>query len=318
MMHTGETQPGRPAIGSWIVYGLGSESDELPAYVVLDDPKGLPIDGIRNWSSGWLSPRLQGTRFRSEGIPVWNLHPHTVRSAHQQHARRNLLATIDREYRDTHPQEVELEARVASYELAARMQLSATSTLDLSNETAFTQRQYGLDNPLTASYGRRCLMARRLIERGVRYVQLFLEGQIWDHHERIRKGLVDACGRTDQPIAALLADLKQRGLWDETLVIWGGEFGRLPISQSADGRDHNNKGFSMWLAGGGVKSGHVHGATDDFGYAAVENPVGVRDLHATILYLLGLDHEQLIFRRNGLDERLTGVHHPRIVTEILT
>jgi hypothetical protein len=317
MIHTGETMPGRPSIGSWITYGLGSENQNLPAYVVLDDPKGLPVDGIRNWSSGWLPPLYQGTRFRSEGTAVWNLAPHKSVPPELQRARRSLLSEIDREHREKHPGEAELDARIASYELAARMQLSATEAIDLANETAATQSLYGIDNPVTASYGRRCLMARRLVERGVRFVQIFLEQQIWDHHSGIKDGLISACARTDQPCAALLQDLQERGLLNETLVMWGGEFGRLPISQAADGRDHNNKGFSMWLAGGGIKAGYVHGATDEFGYASVEKPMGVRDLHATILQLLGLDHRQLLFHRNGLDERLTGIHHPQIVTDLI-
>ncbi len=318
MIHTGETIPGRPSIGSWATFGLGSESQNLPAYVVLDDPKGLPVDGIRNWSSGWLPPLYQGTRFRSEGTAVWNLTPHTARSAGQQQARRKLLEEMDREHRAARPGETELDARIASYALAARMQLSAAEALDLSGETAATQSLYGLDNPVTASYGRRCLMARRLVERGVRFIQIYLDGQVWDHHAKIKEGLIDACARTDQPTAALLTDLKQRGLLDETLIMWGGEFGRLPISQSLDGRDHNNKGFTLWLAGGGTKAGYVHGSTDEFGYAALDKPMGVRDLHATILHLLGLDHRRLVFHRNGLDERLTGVHHPQVVTELLT
>jgi hypothetical protein len=269
MMHSGRTIPGRPAIGSWVVYGLGSENRNLPAYVVLDDPKGLPIDGIRNWSSGWLPPVYQGTRFRSDGgTPVWNLNPHRSLPARLEASRRELLAALDETHRRDHPGEPELDARIASYELAARMQVSATDALDLGQETRATHELYGLNDPTTASYGRRCLMARRLVERGVRYVQLFVEEQIWDNHGNLESGLRSNCGRTDRPVAGLLRDLKQRGLLDSTLVIWGGEFGRLPISQSKNGRDHNRQGFSLWLAGGGVKRGHVHGATDEFGYAA--------------------------------------------------
>ena len=317
MIHTGRTIPGRPSIGSWVVYGLGSESQDLPAYVVLDDPQGLPIDGIRNWSSGWLPPQFQGTRFRAKGVPVWNLDPARDVPGIAQQARRRLLAEFDQNHRSVRPGESELDARIASYELAARMQLSATAALDLSQETAETQQAYGIGNDTTDSYGRRCLLARRMVERGVRYVQIYIDGQIWDNHTGLEKGLRGACGRTDQPVAALLADLKQRGLLDNTLVIWGGEFGRLPISQSKNGRDHGRQGFTIWMAGGGVKSGHIHGATDDFGYAAVENRVSVPDLHATILHLLGLDHHQLTYARNGLEERLTGVYEPRIVKEIL-
>ena len=317
MMHTGRTIPGRPGIGSWVVYGLGAETRELPAYVVLDDPRGLPVDGIRNWSSGWLPPQYQGTRFRAAGTPVWNLIPARKLSPELAAARRALLARLDRVHRDERPGETELDARIASYELAARMQLSATAALDVSRETQATQDLYGLGSDTTDSYGRRCLLARRLVERGVRYVQLFINGQIWDNHTGLESGLRSSCARTDRPVAALLTDLKQRGMLDETLVIWGGEFGRLPISQSKNGRDHNRQGFTVWLAGGGVKAGYVHGATDEFGYAAVEDRVSVPDFHATILHLLGLDFEQLSFDRNGLEERLTGVHEPQVVRDIL-
>jgi len=317
MMHTGRTIPGRPSIGSWVVYGLGSESQDLPAYVVLDDPKALPVDGIRNWSSGWLPPQFQGTRFRATGTPVWNLNPTREVPAPLQQARRELLAQIDQAHRAARPGEQELDARIASYELAARMQVSATAALDLSQESQATQTAYGLGNDKTDSYGRRCLLARRLVERGVRYVQIFIDGQIWDNHAKLDSAIRGACARTDQPVAALLADLKQRGLLDETLVIWGGEFGRLPISQSKNGRDHGRQGFTIWMAGGGIKAGHIHGATDEFGYAAVESRVSVPDLHATILHLLGMDHHRLTFSRNGLDERLTGVYEPRIISEIV-
>ena len=194
---------------------------------------------------------------------------------------------------------------------------AATAALDVSRETQATQDLYGLGNDTTDSYGRRCLLARRLVERGVRYVQLFINGQIWDNHTGLESGLRSSCARTDRPVAALLTDLKQRGMLDETLVIWGGEFGRLPISQSKNGRDHNRQGFTVWLAGGGVKAGHVHGATDEFGYSAVQDRVSVPDFHATVLHLLGLDFEQLSFDRNGLEERLTGVHEPQVVRDIL-
>ena len=317
MIHSGRTVPGRPSIGSWVSYGLGSETRNLPAYVVLDDPRGLPVDGIRNWSSGWLPPLFQGTRVRASGTPVWNLSPHRDVSQPLQQARRQLLRTLDRRHVRSRPGEPELDARLASYELAARMQLSASDALDLSQETAATRKRYGLDNKTTEDYGRRCLLARRLVERGVRYVQLFINGQIWDNHSKLASGLRGACGRTDQPSAALVEDLKQRGLLEDTLVIWGGEFGRLPISQSKNGRDHNRQGFTTWMAGAGVKAGHIHGATDEFGYAAVEDRVSVPDFHATVLHLLGLDHHDLVFERNGLRERLTSIYEPRVVRELL-
>lgn len=317
MIHTGRTVPGRPSIGSWVSYGLGSETRNLPAYVVLDDPRGLPVDGIRNWSSGWLPPLFQGTRVRATGTPVWNLSPHRDVPQPLQQARRQLLQTLDRRHLRSRPGEPELDARLASYELAARMQLSASDALDLSQETAATRKRYGLENKTTEDYGRRCLLARRLVERGVRYVQLFINGQIWDNHSKLASGLRGACGRTDQPTAALVEDLKQRGLLEDTLVIWGGEFGRLPISQSKNGRDHNRQGFTTWMAGAGVKAGNIHGATDEFGYAAVEDRVSVPDFHATVLHLLGLDHHGLVFERNGLRERLTSVYEPRVVSELL-
>ena len=317
MMHTGRTIPGRPSIGSWVTYGLGSENQDLPAYVVLDDPRGLPVDGIRNWSSGWLPPIYQGTRFRASGVPVWNLNPQRKISSELDEARRTYLGRLDRAHRDRRPGEAELDARLASYELAARMQVSATSALDLEQETAATHKMYGIDEETTESYGRRCLLARRLVQRGVRYVQVYINGQIWDNHANLEKGLRDSCARTDKPVAGLLKDLKARGMLDDTLVIWGGEFGRLPISQSKNGRDHNRQGFTIWMAGGGVKSGHVHGATDDFAYAAVKDRVSVHDFHATVLHLLGLDNKQLVYDRNGLEERLTGVSEPRVVSEII-
>ena len=316
MMHTGLTLPGRPGLGSWVVYGLGSVSQNLPAYVVLDDPKGLPVNGIRNWSAGWLPPVYQGTRFRASGTPVWNLDPHRKIGPKAERARRELLSALDKAHRTGRPGEPELDARISSYALAARMQISSSAALDLSSESKKTQLMYGLDDKTTESYGRRCLMARRLVERGVRFVQLFIPGQMWDHHTGLEKKMRSSCAMTDKPIGGLLKDLKERGLLDRTLVIWGGEFGRLPISQADDGRDHNRQGFTMWMAGGGMKAGSVYGASDDFGYAAVQDRVGVPDLHATILHLLGMNHHNLVFPRNGLDERLTGVNEPRVVREL--
>lgn len=324
LIHTGKMGPGRPALGSWVVYGLGSESQNLPAYVVLDDPLGLPINGVENWQAGFLPPLYQGTRFRSTGSPVLNLRPDVERPAEIVALERDLLARLDHAHQGRRPAQPRLEARIASYELAARMQLAATDALDLSQETAATQEAYGLGNKTTESYGRRCLIARRLIERGVRFVQLYINAQIWDNHTNLASDLKTACDRTDQPIAALLDDLKQRGLMDDTLVIWGGEFGRLPIAQlPADkdekkaGRDHNKNAFTTWMAGAGIKGGTTFGATDELGFAAVENKVSVPDWHATILHLLGLSHEELYLEMNGLKERLTGVSPSRVVKEIL-
>lgn len=321
LMHTGRTIASRPAIGAWVSYGLGTENRNLPAYVVLDDPKGLPINGISNWQSAWLPPIYQGTRFRTEGPPVLNLEPRPEIPAPLVEAERNLLRKLDAAHLAERPHQPELDARISSYELAARMQLAASDALDVSKESASTQEAYGLNEPATASYGKRCLMARRLVERGVRFVQLYIESQIFDSHGDIKGSLDYACGKTDKPVAALLKDLKQRGLLDTTLVVWGGEFGRLPMSQgmsSKAGRDHGPNGFSVWMAGGGVKGGTVYGATDDIGFKSVENRVSVHDFHATILHQLGLNHRDLVFERHGLKERLTDQFPARVVREILS
>ena len=320
MMQTGRLFTGHPSLGSWVVYGLGTENQNLPAYVVLDDPKGLPVNGIQNWQSGWLPPVYQGIRMRSEGSPLLNLKPLEEFPRPVSEMARSIVQRLDSNHRQARPGSPELDARIASYELAARMQMSATDALDISQETAATQEMYGLNNEVTASYGRRCLMARRLVERGVRFVQIFIESQIWDNHSNLKTELSACCAKTDQPAAALLKDLKQRGLLDSTLVIWGGEFGRLPLSQMRTmnaGRDHGPGGFSSWLAGGGVKKGHVHGATDEIGYKAVVDPVSPHDFHATLLHLLGMNHEKLVFNHNGLNERLSGVEPARIVEGIL-
>ena len=321
LMHSGRTLPGRPSLGSWVVYGLGSENRNLPGYVVLDDPKQLPVNGIQNWQAGWLPPEFQGTRFRSEGPPLLNLKPAEDLPSPLVSAERDLLRRMDEAHRRERPRYPELDARIASYELAARMQIEATDALDLSRESEQTKEMYGLNEERTRSYGTRCLMARRLIERGVRFVQLFIEFQIWDAHSGLKKSLDYSCGKTDKPVAALLTDLKQRGLLDKTLVLWGGEFGRMPVAQAragdVEGRDHGPKGFTVWMAGGGVKGGYVHGATDEIGYHASENRVSVHDLHATLLHLLGMDARRLTYNRHGLDERLTDQYPARVVKEIL-
>ena len=324
IIQSGQMRTGYPAMGSWIVYGLGSENQNLPAYVVLDDPEGLPVNGIENWTAGFLPPVYQGTRFRSRGQPVLNLRPDPADPPRLAQAARNFLADFDRRHLAAHPHQPALEARISSYELAGRMQLAAGDALDVDREDPATRALYGIGQTPTDSYGRRCLIARRLVERGVRFVQIFINGQIWDHHTGIEAGLKAACLKTDQPMAALLTDLKQRGLLDSTLVVWGGEFGRLPIAQLSEdrneqnvGRDHNKNAFTTWMAGGGVRRGMVHGATDELGMAAVSGRVSVPDWHATILHLLGLNHEELFFERNGLPERLTGVNPVRIVSELL-
>ena len=320
LMHTGRTIASRPSIGAWVAYGLGTENRNLPAYVVLDDPKGLPINGISNWQSAFLPPIYQGTRFRTEGAPVLNLEPRPEIPTPLIEAERNLLHKLDEMHRAQRQYQPELDARISSYELAARMQMAASDALDLNKESEATREAYGLNDAATASYGKRCLMARRLVERGVRFVQLYIESQIFDTHSNLHADLTYACTKTDKPVAALLNDLKQRGLLDSTLVVWGGEFGRLPMSQGAAksaGRDHGPNGFSVWMAGGGTKGGVVHGATDDIGFKAAENKVSVHDLHATILHLLGLNNRELFIDRNGLKERLTDQYPARVVSEII-
>ena len=307
IIHAGKFQGGRPAWGSWVVYGLGTDRLDLPAYVVLSDPGGLPVDGIRNWSSGWLPAIYQGTQIRSSGSPVFNLNPPADVPTGARANQLRLLERLNRAHLEQHPDDTELQARISNYELAARMQTSVNEVLDLSGESEETRRLYGLDHPnrATANYARRCLMARRLVEGGVRFVQLFLNGQPWDTHDKNAEKLKDLCLMTDQPSAALVLDLKQRGLLDSTIVLWCGEFGRLPIAQGKDGRDHNRQAFSLWLAGGGFRKGYVHGETDEFGGKSVKDIVRVYDLHATLLHALGLNHERLTFPHEGRPDSLT-------------
>lgn len=324
IIQSGHMPSGYPTLGSWVVYGLGSECQNLPAYVVLDDPLGLPINGVENWQAGFLPPLFQGTRFRSSGSPVLNLRPETEDVPEVARIQRQLLGRLDELHQRSRPLQPSLAARMASYELAARMQMSATDALDLGQETRQTQELYGIGREPTDSYGRRCLIARRLVERGVRFVQLYINAQIWDNHTGLATDMKAACDRTDLPIAGLIQDLRQRGLLDETLLVWGGEFGRLPIAQLPKdkdermaGRDHNKNAACCWFAGGGVKGGVTHGTTDDLGFAAVDNRVSVADWHATILHLLGLNHEQLFVNEHGLKERLTGVQPAQVIREIL-
>jgi hypothetical protein len=309
-MHTGRIVSGRPTMGSWVSYALGSENQNLPAYIVLRNDTSLPTDGTRNWSSGFLPPQYQGVHFRHSGTPVLYLQPTTAVSESTQQLRRELLKSLNESHRAEHPSFApELEARIASYEMAARMQVHTGGALNLAQESVETHALYGIGQPKTDSYARRCLIARRLVERGVRFVQIFVEGQIWDTHNKNAEGTKNCCEQTDQPVAALLADLK--------LVIWGGEFGRTPVSQSGEGRDHHKQGFSLWLAGGGIRGGQAYGATDELGYHAVENRVMVADLHATVLHLLGLDHKRVTYHLHGRDERLTDVYDAHVVRELL-
>ena len=323
-IHSGRTFSAYPTLGSWVTYGLGSENQNLPAYVVLDDPAGLPVNGVENWQAGFLPPVYQGTRFRSTGSPVLDLEPEIKKPPRVVELQRELLSRLDKIHREQRPAQPVLDARISNYELAARMQLAASDALDLSQESQDTLEMYGINDKRTESYGRRCLIARRLIESGVRFVQLYINSQIWDSHRELSSHLRSACEFTDQPVAALLKDLKQRGLFDSTLVVWGGEFGRLPLAQIAGnkstklaGRDHNKNAMVSWFAGAGIKGGTQYGATDELGFAAVENKVTVQDWHATILHLLGLEHEQLVFDRLGLKEKLTQVFDAHIIDGIL-
>jgi hypothetical protein len=310
-MNSGFIQPGRPSMGSWVTYGLGSESQNLPAFVVLLDHQGGPVNGALNWSNGFMPAAYQGVPFRSGEEPIAYLKPPKSVTTGQQRARLDLLNQWNEEYAAANPAESSLSARIASYELAFRMQMSAAECTDLNRESETLRRLYGLDHPTTRHFGRNCLLARRLVERGVRFVQVYSGGnegpKAWDAHDDLKTNHDLHCAETDGPIAALLDDLKANGMLDSTLVVWGGEFGRSPVAENGKGRDHHPKGFTMWMAGGGIKGGMTYGATDEFGYNTVENPVSVQDLHATILHQLGLNHEQLTFRHNGRDYRLTDV-----------
>ncbi len=320
LFQTGKIIPGRPTLGAWVTYGLGTENQDLPAYLVLLDPSGPPGNGARLWDNGWLPALYRGTEFNSKGAAFHNLKPSTPLPPGVQQDNLEMVAWLNQRHRRHHSQDSELETRIRNYELAARMQMSAESVVDLSTETEATRRMYGLDNPVTEGYGRRCLMARRLVEAGVRFVQVFPgSGSPWDTHSNNTNRVKELCEMTDKPTAGLIADLKNRSMLDDTIVIWSGEFGRLPITQGKDGRDHNRHAFSLLLAGGGFKGGHVHGATDEFGYRATENRVSVPDFLATILHQLGLDQNRLTFRYHGVEESLTDakVTKARVVQELL-
>lgn len=311
---------GRPSLGSWITYALGSESRNLPAYMVLTDPGGHPVDSTHNWSNGWMPSIFQGTVLRPKEPRILNLDaPPELRGTLQ---RQNLdfLSALNREHLKRHQGEHDLEARIASYELAARMQDAAREALDISRETKETHELYGLNRAETREYGTRCLIARRLVERGVRFVQLFHNGQPWDNHNQLTSTLPRACAKTDQPSAALVIDLKRRGLLDEVLVHWGGEIGRLPVVEGdpkTGGRDHNGQGFSTWLAGGGIQGGMTYGNTDEVGHRAVENVVTPNDYQATVLRLFGFDHRKLTYEQNGQLQRLVARPDSRIIDEII-
>jgi hypothetical protein len=309
MFQTCKIFPGRPTMGAWISYALGTESQNLPAYIVLRDPEGYNTSGSLLWDNGWLPALYRGTEFNSQGAPVLNLRPAKPMPEGVERANLEFLARLNEEQRLKYPRESDLEARIRNYELAARMQLTAGNVVDISKESEATKKLYGIDNPISASYGTRCLMARRLVEAGVRFVQIFPpikpSIQPWDSHSNIKTELPEICARTEAGAVGLVKDLKSRGLLDNTLVIWAGEFGRLPVSQNGKGRDHNRNAFTIWLAGGGFKAGYTHGATDEAGYKSVENPVTVPDLHATVLHQLGVDHQRLIYNHQGRPETMT-------------
>jgi hypothetical protein len=319
-LHTGHGQQGRPTMGAWAGYGLGSECRNLPGFIVLNGGL-IPPGGLDNFNNGFLPATYQGSIFNPGDTPVANVRPSEPTPALQRN-KLELLKKLDAAVLEQTGGADQIESAIANYELAYRMQVAVPELLDLSRETQATKRMYGLEEKYqpTATFGRQCLLARRLVEAGVRFVQLTCPSvghDRWDQHSDLKGGHEKNALAVDQPIAALLTDLKQRGLFDETLVLWSGEFGRTPFAQGSNGRDHNPFGFSLWLAGGGVKGGTIFGATDDYGYHAVENKLEIHDLHATLLHLLGIDHKRLTFRFSGRDMRLTDVHG-NVIEKILT
>jgi hypothetical protein len=329
-MNSGRIIQGSPSMGSWICYGLGSPNQNLPGYVVMLDPRGGPISGAANWSSGFMPAAFQGTHLRNKGEPILDLAPKTPVARPAQRDLIDTLGSLNDEHLRSRPGYSELPARIASYELAFQMQLTAPEAMDLSGEDPRTLDLYGIDDPKPAHklsvgpgpFGRQCLIARRLVERGVRFVQIYSGGghqqESWDAHQGVEENLQIHAPEIDKPIHGLLTDLKRRGLLEETLVVWGGEFGRQPVAEGdVAGRDHNPKGFLYWLAGGGVKGGIAHGETDELGHEAAVDRHHIRDLHATILHLMGLDHEQLTYFYGGLDQKLTGVQEADVIREIL-
>jgi hypothetical protein len=321
----GFVRPGFPSMGAWVSYGLGSLNDDLPTFVVLPDSRGFAPNGPANWGSAFLPASSQGTMIKATAAnPIFDLHPPDDGFVTPEADRdgRELLARLNREHATDRPGDSRLDARIAAYELAARLQTSAPEVLDISGETPATRALYGLDDPVTADFGRNCLIARRLLERGVRFVQVWsgadngFPRRNWDSHEDLARDHADMGRSMDRPAAALIRDLKARGLLDETIVLWTTEFGRMPCSQGGAGRDHNPDTFTNWLAGGGIRGGVTHGASDEWSFRAVEDVTYGYDVHATILHLLGIDHERLTYRHDGIDRRLTDVHG-RVIREIV-
>jgi hypothetical protein len=313
-LSTGMIRMGFPSVGSWVNYGLGSENQNLPGFVVIYDVHGGPFGGPANWSAGFMPAAHQGTVFRPSGTPIVDLTPPAGTTQEQQRARLDLLMKLNEMDAAKYPGNTDLAARIESYELAYRMQRAAPEAVDVESEPETTRKLYGMDDPRTAPFARQCLMARRLVERGVRFVQLYHGGlgiqnvDTWDAHENVQTNHSRHAAEVDKPIAALLTDLRATGLLDSTLVLWHGEFGRMPISQRGVGRDHNPGAMSIWMAGAKIPGGQIIGSTDEFGYKAEEQPISVHDLHASILHLLGMDHKRLTYRFNGRDVRLTDVY----------
>ena len=310
---SGRNIAGYPAFGSWAAYGLGTENQNLPGYVALHEGDGLI--GARAWSGGWLPPTYSGTLMEVEGVPIPDLKRPASMTPAGERGIIDMVNGLNKLHRSKHPELLELDTRIANYELAARMQMEAMDRVDLSGESEATKKLYGFDKDETKPFAMRCMVARRLVESGVRFVQITSGG--WDHHSKLNESLTKSVGKTDIPIAGLIKDLKQRGLLDSTLIVWGGEFGRLPTAERADGRDHNPRGFTVWMAGGGIKGGTIYGATDEIGYAAAENPVSHSDMHATILHLLGVDVRKLTYDYDGRVETLIGVNPARVIKEII-
>jgi hypothetical protein len=324
MMNSGRLNSGFPCLGSWVTYGLGSENENLPGHIVMVDPTGGPISGAKNWSSGFMPASYQGTMFRSQGEPILNLKPPQGMSNEVQRTLLDSLKEINDAHANSRTGNSELDARIASYELAYKMQMSSPEATDISQEPENIQELYGINDKQTENFGRRCLLARRLVERGVRFVQLYAGGNHndhnWDAHGDLKKNHDYHAGRTDKPIAALIEDLQRLGLLDSTLIVWGGEFGRQPTAEYAEGtgRDHNSYGFTMWMAGGGIKGGMSYGATDEIGNNAVEDRTHVKHLHATILHQMGLDPNRLSYFYSGLDQRLVGVEGAEPIWKIIS